>query len=77
MVNDAVTVLSGDTEVATYALVCEDDGHCFSSFNENEDNVSCANASSYTIQAYVVDDDGNTSDPASVQGRQGTDASGR
>jgi hypothetical protein len=73
---DGITVLAGDTTLATYALVCRD-GACLGSWNQADDGVACANAESYTIRLSVADEDGNRSDPVDVVGRVGTDASGR
>ncbi|MFH1469057.1 MAG: hypothetical protein ABIO70_32015 [Pseudomonadota bacterium] len=69
--NSVVTVLNdGGTTVATYALVCTDEGACVGSFKETDDGVSCASATSYTIRFQVVDEDDNVSAPYDVQGRQ-------
>ncbi len=66
-----VTVLtSAGGEVAQYALVCEDDGDCFGSFKEADDGVACKNATTYTLRFQVADEDGNTSAPLEIQGRQ-------
>jgi hypothetical protein len=69
--NSIITVLNDSgVPVATYALVCDDEGACFGSFKENDDGVSCANATSYTIRFQVADEDDNLSAPFEVQGRQ-------
>jgi hypothetical protein len=73
---DGITVLQGGTEVATYAMVCGQDGSCSASWNQTEDNVACSNASAYTIQAMVTDDEGNWSAPSEVTGKQCGTASG-
>jgi hypothetical protein len=66
-----ITVLNdGGTEIANYALVCDDEGACFGSFKELDDGISCANATSYTIRFQVADEDDNISAPFEVQGRQ-------
>jgi len=66
-----VSILNdGGTEIATYALVCTDEGMCVGSFKEADDGVSCASASSYTARFQVADEDDNISAPFDVQGRQ-------
>ena len=74
---EGVTVLQGDAVVAIYPLTCDQAGSCLTTWKENDDGISCSNATSYTIQIVVQDEDGNTSNVAEVTGRQGTDASGR
>lgn len=76
-ITDGIVVLSGETELAEYALVCDADGACTGTWKQSEDNIACANATSYTIRMQVQDEDGNRSEAVEVQGRQGTDASGR
>ncbi len=61
---------SSGGELASYALVCNDSGECFGSFRETDDGIACSNATSYTIRFQVVDEDGNTSAPYELQGRQ-------
>lgn len=75
--DDGVVVEQGGAEVARYALTCSAaDGTCSGGFNEAANGVSCANASSYTLQIQVVDEDGNWSAPLSLPGRQGTGPTG-
>lgn len=73
---DGIIVLQSEIEVARYALACRD-GACVGSWNEAEDFVACANATAYTVQLRVIDEDGNLSAPLELTGRQGTDATGR
>jgi hypothetical protein len=77
LLDEGVYVLnSSGTQVAAYPMVCSEDAGCITSWKQSEDGVSCSSASNYTIQFVVQDQDGNTSDPYEVAGRQGTDASG-
>lgn len=73
---EGITVLSGDAEVARYSMVCTQDGACTASWNETEHGVLCSDATSYTISASVVDDEGNWSEPMEVAGKQCGDSSG-
>lgn len=69
--NSIVTVLNdGGSEIATYALVCNDSGECFGSFRESDHGIACASATTYTLRFQVIDEDGNISAPFSIQGRQ-------
>ncbi len=74
---DGVTVLQGGSEVASYSVTCTDAGACSASFNETAHGVSCASASTYTLEVRVQDEDDQWSDPVSLTGRQGSSASGR
>lgn len=73
---EGVTVLSGDTALATYDMVCTDNAVCVGSWSATEDNIGCITPEDYTVRMVIVDDDGNSSEPAEVEGRKGTDASG-
>lgn len=74
---DGVTVLQGGSTVARYGMTCTDAGACSASFNEAADGVSCASATTYTLEVRVVDEDGNWSAPLALTGRQGSGPSGR
>ena len=73
---DGIVVLQSGSERARYALACRD-GSCVGSWNEADDLIACANASAYTVEVRVIDEDGNISAPLQLTGRQGTDATGR
>jgi hypothetical protein len=73
---EGITVSSAGTEVARYSLVCTQDGACTASWNETEHGVLCSDATSYTISASVIDDEGNWSEPMEVTGKQCGDSSG-
>jgi hypothetical protein len=76
-VPDGISVaLTGGAELATYALVCDDSGDCQGSWNQNQDGISCENATNYTVSFTAMDEDGNLSAPVSVAGRRGTSAEG-
>ena len=70
---DGILVFSGDAQVASYYLACAE-GSCVGSFNQNEDNIACGNATAYTVKVQVVDNDGNWSTPYEIAGRQSTTA---
>ena len=73
---EGVEVYAGDALIATYALVCDENGTCTASWNQDQDGVSCASADSYTISIAVMDEDANISDSAEVAGREGSSSSG-
>ena len=62
--------------VATYQLVCEQDGDCTTTFNETEHGVLCAQATWYTFAIALEDADGNWSEPVEVTGRAGSGPEG-
>lgn len=62
--------------VATYQLVCQQDGDCTTTFNEVEHGVLCADATAYTFEIALEDADGNWSEPVQVVGRIGTGPEG-
>ena len=70
------TILRDGNEVITYEMICEDDGDCSASWNQDEAGVLCSEATAYTIRVRVEDDDGNWSEPIETQGRVGTDEAG-
>ena len=72
-----ILIYAGGVQAADSALVCDENGQCFGSWNENEDGIACANATAYTIGITAMDEDGNLSAEFQVTGRQGNDASGR
>ena len=74
---DGLTVWQGAGLLATYTVVCSDLGICTASFEEVENNVLCASATSYRFELEIIDDDGNPSAPFEMTGRIGSDASGR
>lgn len=74
---DGVTVLQAGATVATYSVTCTDAGACSASFNETADGVSCASATTYTLEVRVMDEDEQWSDPLTLTGRQGAGPSGR
>ncbi len=73
---DGLTVSSGGSELAVYSIVCDDEGACSASFNQDLDNIACANADAYTLEAKVLDDEGNWSSPSTVTGKQCSSTSG-
>ena len=76
LVTDGISVSMGGGAIATYAMVCNDDGDCTGSFNQNLDGISCANATAYTLTFTAMDEDGNTSAGYDVTGRQASSAEG-
>lgn len=74
---DGVKVLAGGAEVGTYALACDGSAFYTASWKQDQDGISCANASAYTIVITNTDEDGNQSKPYELTGRRGTDAGGR
>ena len=75
--HDGLTVWQGAGQLANYTVVCTDRGICTASFEEVENNVLCASASSYRFVLEIIDEDGNRSAPYDMTGRIGNDASGR
>lgn len=73
---EGVDIYAGDALIATYALVCDENGTCTASWNQDQDGVSCASADSYTISIAVMDEDANISESAEVAGREGSSSSG-
>ena len=73
---EGIAVSTGGSEVARYSMVCTQDGACTASWNETEHGVLCSDATSYTIAAQVVDDEGNWSEPNEVTGKQCGDSAG-
>ncbi len=66
-----VSVRLVDTDVASYPLICDDDGDCTGTFYESDHGVACASASNYIFAFVVYDQDGNASEPFEVVGREG------
>lgn len=73
---EGLRVLQGSTEDSVQAMVCTDAGACTTSFGEDATGISCSGATGYTFEVSIVDEDGNTSEPASVEGRQGSSSEG-
>ena len=49
---------------------CDDKGVCGTSWQQQADNILCANADSYEIELIVADEEGNQSKPDTVPGKQ-------
>lgn len=64
------------TPLKTMALVCDGTTVCFGSDSVVNLGIACAQADQFQFEFTVVDSSGNTSAPVTVNGRQGTDASG-
>jgi hypothetical protein len=73
---EGLTVYYGDTEMATYYLVCGD-GTCNATFKESENSVLCSSAEEYTMSFRIIDGDDNWSDAYEIAGREGTSSAGR
>ena len=73
---DAVTVSSEGTALASYALVCDDNGGCTGTWSSQEDGIGCVTPDIYTVEAVLMDVDGLSSEPASVVGRRADTAGG-
>ncbi|MFZ5478148.1 MAG: hypothetical protein ACOZNI_15385 [Myxococcota bacterium] len=67
----AYTVLLDGAEAYAGLLACDPlTGECQTSFREDQTGVSCADASSYTIEIVVRDADGHESDTYAMTGRR-------
>ena len=62
----------GGTPLAEYGALfsCDDKGVCDTSWQQQTDNIVCANADSYEIELIVADEDGNRSEPMTLPGKQ-------
>lgn len=67
---------SGGAEVATVALVCEDNGHCWGSAQSDHIDLGCMNPMAYDFVFQVEDQQGHRSTALTVQGRYGTGSTG-
>ena len=63
-------------EIASLAIVCTSEGLCTASATGATIGASCAQAAQFQIEFYIEDEDGNTSEPLIVAGRQGSSAQG-
>lgn len=67
---DGVTVLQGSAAVGTATLSCDDQGTCSGTFRDSTLGVVCDQASSYTVQVRVLDEDDNWSEATVLTPRQ-------
>ena len=74
-----VTVFdSSGAEMFTESLTCGD-GACTGTWRQDSyspDIMYCSDASDYTLEFIIYDEEGNVSEPVTVNGREGNDAAG-
>ncbi len=73
---EAVTVSSEGSDIASYAIVCDDNGGCSGTWSSQEHGIGCVDPEQYTVEVVLTDSAGLTSDPSSVEGRKADDAGG-
>jgi hypothetical protein len=69
MVPEGVVVKLDTIEQARLELACDAGGACSGSFAETEAGVLCSDAARTTFELTALDEDGNRSEPAVVNGR--------